>query len=886
MVNAVEPSDLEETNSVYEAVNVDGLQKQGVLRPHGSLVNYSTSIDIATADTPDGAGFHILKSSYNYNNSETIASWVTLAGGSNYTLTADGSGGGNNAFSTSDNYVEWDPNSVNRYGHIEFTGTSLVSGTVYRYQFRADPVVGEVVDSGSNDKIMAFCALDPSCYTQIWNAATTPMSHIAGTYTGYFISNGVNPKMTFLAGGSTGDQHAGVTVKFYSFTVFKEIAQGNNEYQFLNRKINDSGWKNRVYVYLNGGDASGTPNTPTETITLGTIESGDTPEADYLTTGNSVRIYDSNFDREDNYNWFFGFHNAVFFDGCIVPDCAGVTGVSVMLDALSLDEQPLNIKRRLWISEPSALVAPNSSFCFVTCNGDMRNRWAHGTTTEDIDNYMHWWFVNIQEQDFHTMDYLIGLEYEVVKEGSSTDHITGTWNPAENSKAPTTLEKGVGYRFYASFVYDFGAQESELTLITKAQEQGTVWQGSSDGDLNFSAGNNDTFVHTPAGAHNGNYNTNGEIRLYFHDAGSGADGKIESFTDDGADTWANAPNHNLVVGNTVTIANTTNFNGAKAVTAIEQNRFKFSSGTTPAAGEDGSYTWVGNYIAREAYDCAVNFKPVIQPSKFAPAGWGMPERVTGVNYYYSSSKDSHSKKYKLMECDFTEGVKPKFADTDIYMPWKIWWLDKDNYTTNDIGFSGELGKISWYYSHSTIVGNNDDGYIKFDNPPTAEDWDGLYGMKSSSWKAIRFKTAAIVGSQAFYGNVEVGSEVHPDRILVSMSNHGYDMIPDDNYLEVTPDGDEIILLLGYQENLFIFKRNSLIVAKVGEEEDSVIDQIPIGGISRKQQACVTANGVVWANANGAFMHDGSELTKLTRSKIGTSNSHEQIDIQNDSEALP
>ena len=340
-----------------------------------------------------------------------------------------------------------------------------------------------------------------------------------------------------------------------------------------------------------------------------------------------------------------------------------------------------------------------------------------------------------------------------------------------------------------------------------------------------------------------------------------------------------------MVGNTVTIANSTNFNGAEAVTAVEQNRFKFVSAATPAAGEDGSYTWAGNYMAREAYDCAVNFKPVIQTSKFAPAGWGMPERATGVNYYYSTSEDSHSKKYKLIECDFTEGVKPKFAETDIYLPWKVWWLDKDNYAANDIGFASMLGKISWYYSHSSRVGNNDGGYIKFNDPPKAEDWDGLYGMKSSSWKAIRFKTAAIVGSQAFYGNIQVGDETHPDRILVSMSNHGYDMVPDDNYLEVTPDGDEIILLLGYQENLFIFKKNSLIVATVGEDEDSVVDQVPIGGISRKQQACVTTSGVVFANENGAFLHDGSELTKLTRSKIGSSNSHEQIDIQ-DAGALP
>jgi hypothetical protein len=94
------------------------------------------------------------------------------------------------------------------------------------------------------------------------------------------------------------------------------------------------------------------------------------------------------------------------------------------------------------------------------------------------------------------------------------------------------------------------------------------------------------------------------------------------------------------------------------------------------------------------------------------------------------------------------------------------------------------------------------------------------------------------------------------------------MIPGDNYLEVSSgDGDEIILLLSHNEKLYVFKRRSLQIVQVGEDEDQSLASSAIGGIFKKHHAVATNIGILWANEYGVFLNNGEETENLTTGKV-------------------
>ena len=172
--------------------------------------------------------------------------------------------------------------------------------------------------------------------------------------------------------------------------------------------------------------------------------------------------------------------------------------------------------------------------------------------------------------------------------------------------------------------------------------------------------------------------------------------------------------------------------------------------------------------------------------------------------------------------------------------------------------------------------SNVDNFLQFDDPPKFEDWNSIYGSNPDETDDIFYKTSVIIGSQAFYGNVLINGESYRDRILVSIANHGYDMIPFDNYLDVAAgDGDEIVSLLTHNEQLYVFKKRSLQVVSVGEESDETVATSAIGGIDNKHHAIPTNIGIIWANEYGVFLHGEGTVENLIQGKVndfGLSNS--------------
>ena len=792
--NAVEPSDAgDDSNSTAILKNLDGTTKKGVLRPSGSMVDFDTRLaGFDLSATEYGKGFEIMPLDYDLGDtviletdSSTDFSTADIVG----TISTSDGTIDTGALYTTQGSIKWIPSTnANCQSNLPFDGTNGPSFDADQwYSFECD--YHPSVNNNWNN------ALQDYTWMTVSSSAFGSGDHMADHWSSIGVSSSTGAsrriKTVFKAEGdgkifglafSSGNTASGNTLEISNLKWTKLSTSQSNEVQFIQHY---DGTDSKINLYQEGASSADPPviGTHFKQLNLGPADAANAPDISYLKGSNSMRISDGNF--ENTYNpKFFGFIDREFF-----------SGTSTNLNSLlTLDsETHRGIKRKYWVEEDAKLIAPHAASCTMPCLGDII---AHQTVNSNVTDADMYWHNDLLEETEslapNDAPYLLRLEYAVVKDhhtnsdGSSDQ--PGNWNPAEDGQVPanvTTEEKRVKYHFYCTFVYDRGAQESEMTQIRKIPYQGFLWNGSAyNGDAN----------RLPA---NWAAATNGEIDLMFHDS---------------------------------------------------------LSHTVRATGQ--------NYDNEYAWDCAVKFRATIMVSDSGSCRWGLPERCTGVNWYYSTSEDAHNKRYKLVETDFVDGVKYHSSDTSDWTEWTCFQTNAD--TTAKLPVDGG-NPIRWFYSSNS---SSTDGMVTIKDPPQGEDWDSMYGMKSNNWPDIQYKCSTIVGGQAFYGHVKIGSETHRDRVLVSIGNHGYDMIPDDNYLEVVPgDGDEIVELLSYSNQLYVFKKNKVVVCDVGGEEDKVAAEHLVGGIQERSQACVTSKGVFWVNKHGAYLSTGGDVESKILGKI-------------------
>ena len=793
--NAIEPADAgydSKTTAVLK--NLDGTTKKGVLRPAGSMIDFDTRLSgFNIAATEYGKGFEIMPLDYDLGGTvvlETDAStdWNTAL--ITNTFTADS---GNSALSFAVvGQIEWSPaEDASVKATLDFDGDNgpvFIANKWYSFECLYLPDQGNW-NSGDGEDEYTWMRLNfgGDALTELWSEVGLSSSTGAERAIKVVFKANADGKIFSLHffSGATAN---GCVLKLKNLKWTQLASSQSNEVQFIQSV--DSTVDSKINVYQNGGDADETIGTYFKQIDLGNIATtDDRPDISYLKSSNAMRISDGNFENIDCNTKFFGFIDREFFSGTITEYSALVW------------DSPIHrgIKRKYWVEEDARLIAPNADMCTMPCLGDMiAYDVAHAPGSE-----MFWHNDLIPNTEVSTAEnagYLLRLEYAVIKawymDGDGASAQPGNWNPAEDGQIPANVpneEKTVKYHFYCTFVYDRGAQESEMTQIRQVMEQGTLWEGMTTGGAYNYKGDTQRYPATWEA------DNNGEIELYFHDSLSTASNR---------------------------------YNGGTA------------------------------YVREKAWDCAVKFRATIMVSDVGSCKWNLPERCTGVNWYYSTSEDAHNKRYRLVEADFVDGVKYLSSDTSDWTEWTC--MQMSQATLNNMALEGS-NPIRWFYSSHN---SNEDGMVTMKDPPEGDDWDSIYGMKSNNWADIKYKCSTIVGGQAFYGHVKIGSETHRDRVLVSIGNHGYDMIPDDNYLEVVPgDGDEIVELLTYSNQLYVFKKNKVVVCDVGGEEDKVSSEHLVGGIQERSQACVTSKGVFWVNRHGAFLSTGGDVESKVLSKI-------------------
>jgi len=909
LINAVEPSDSGEENGMYNVENLEGLYKKGVLVPSGQLADKTTGIyPLDGANQQGGVGYGIMQSDWEYasdlalecefenNDGSAAAKKIYISsGGTGRNFTADwkyNSGDGTEPtwtreYSSGGSIMSsWNGTSANN-GHGKIANFRVpynVSGnqqylesnrlyriTVESFQCNSSGLrLTSLADQftyfngdvhGPLDGSMYIAPLHTAptdggwvmCWDTMWGNYGKPITNIDALGNAndikvyYMVTHGTISNSDQLHFGCYFDAHCmdagnrGVALR----NIKIDVAEQYNGTQYYFHAKDDG----LVSVHENENTAA------SDAITVqGSAVTGNDPN--YLLSSNVARIQGTDFADYGTIlapKWFGMIRRNFFkyvedlaestYDNGIMEgvvstgdDTTGpwlpisttaVNDVSwnyswTMGDHYQTAKIPFSFESKLhgWETESTQLEAPNADYCtLVNVNDQIQLFEKPNYTTSPIAWYNTntdsgaWFGQDLMCGDgtYHqhfgaSAGYLIRLEYHVDKREITanvpiSEDITGTWNEAEDTETPSPAELGVTYRFYCTFMYDSGSQESVMTRIKIGTETGTVVDGS-----------------TPQG----------QETMYKN---------------------SSSP-HNYL---------------------RDQFQLRMYSNLTAAT------------TSKLAHDTRVTFRPMIIPSSAGMHGWDLPKRCSGVNWYYSTDKDNHTSRWKLIETDFVKGIKPHSSANAAYLPWKLLrFAWPGYYGANASGGSADVNQsvadggalanrfpLHQGYSHDSNANPDGiDNFLQFDDPPKFEDWNSAYGSNPDETDDIFYKTSTIIGSQAFYGNVLINGESYRDRILVSIANHGYDMIPFDNYLDVAAgDGDEIVSLLTHNEQLYVFKKRSLQVVSVGEDNDETVATSAIGGIDNKHHAIATNIGIIWANEYGVFLHGDGQVENLIQGKV-------------------
>ena len=141
---------------------------------------------------------------------------------------------------------------------------------------------------------------------------------------------------------------------------------------------------------------------------------------------------------------------------------------------------------------------------------------------------------------------------------------------------------------------------------------------------------------------------------------------------------------------------------------------------------------------------------------------------------------------------------------------------------------------------------------------------------------VHWKTAVIVKRRAYVGNIMLpGGQVFEDRMMKSPLNQ-FDKFPDDNfhYVDVVVgDGDEIVHLEAFGDQILQFKRKYLYIIEVTDEGEEVIGSYQGYGIENHGQVTQTKHGVAWATSGGAYLYDGEDIIDLSKDSLASGRPH-------------
>lgn len=176
----------------------------------------------------------------------------------------------------------------------------------------------------------------------------------------------------------------------------------------------------------------------------------------------------------------------------------------------------------------------------------------------------------------------------------------------------------------------------------------------------------------------------------------------------------------------------------------------------------------------------------------------------------------------------------------------------------------ESSNSSYIYSPFISYSENIDTYESINgfSPDSAFISIGLNGEK--------YQTSVVSNRRTFIGNVKYTNEEgellnRGDTIRYSEINK-FDTFPDLNFIDIgVNDGEEFVKLEAYADRLLAFKEKTLYIINIGGGSDTqwfLESEHKNMGVEFHAATVKTDFGVAWANKNGLFFYDGSQIRNL------------------------
>ena len=176
----------------------------------------------------------------------------------------------------------------------------------------------------------------------------------------------------------------------------------------------------------------------------------------------------------------------------------------------------------------------------------------------------------------------------------------------------------------------------------------------------------------------------------------------------------------------------------------------------------------------------------------------------------------------------------------------------------------ESSNSSYIYSPFISYSENIDTYESINgfSPDSAFISIGLNGEK--------YQTSVVTNRRTFIGNVKYTNEEgellnQGDTIRYSEINK-FDTFPDLNFIDIgVNDGEEFVKLEAYADRLLAFKEKTLYIINIGGGSDTqwfLESEHKNMGVEFHAATVKTDFGVAWANKNGLFFYDGSQIKNL------------------------
>lgn len=156
------------------------------------------------------------------------------------------------------------------------------------------------------------------------------------------------------------------------------------------------------------------------------------------------------------------------------------------------------------------------------------------------------------------------------------------------------------------------------------------------------------------------------------------------------------------------------------------------------------------------------------------------------------------------------------------------------------------------------------GLIKTDGLPLLESYEAMNGFSPKTpTTTARYKTAVVMNRQVYIGNIEQNNKKYGDRMIKSTVNN-FDTFPTEGREidVVTNDGDDIVKLEAYADRILQFKKNVMYLINATRGSEFLEDTFVGKGIVHESSVTKTDNGIVWANANGAYLYNGEKVIDI------------------------